>query len=136
MTLCFRCFSRTLTSVHNAILEDLCYPAEIVGKRTRVRLDGSHLIKVHLDKNQQTNVEHKVTTKPLSLSLSPALPFSLSCWLMQRRNIGSCPFSVFVMFPLLYYIDIHLVYKIEVVERTYHDTNIRHIDINFSDKVV
>ena len=53
-------FSRTLTSVHNAILDDLCYPAEIVGKRTRVRLDGSHLIKVQLDKNQQTNVEHKV----------------------------------------------------------------------------
>lgn len=52
--------SRTLTAVHNAILDDLCYPAEIVGKRTRVRLDGSHLIKVHLDKNQQTNVEHKV----------------------------------------------------------------------------
>lgn len=59
-------FSRTLTSVHNAILEDICYPAEIVGKRVRVRLDGSHLIKVHLDKNQQTNVEHKVSIIVLS----------------------------------------------------------------------
>ncbi|XP_067936107.1 small ribosomal subunit protein eS7-like [Watersipora subatra] len=57
-----RPYSRTLTSVHNAILDDLCYPAEIVGKRTRVRLDGSHLIKVQLDKNQQTNVEHKLDT--------------------------------------------------------------------------
>ena len=36
------------------------YPAEIVGKRTRVRLDGSRLHKIHLDKNQQTNIEHKV----------------------------------------------------------------------------
>ena len=53
-------FSRTLTSVHDAILEDVCFPAEIVGKRTRVKLDGSRLIKVHLDKNQQTNIEHKV----------------------------------------------------------------------------
>ncbi|XP_064383351.1 small ribosomal subunit protein eS7-like isoform X2 [Halichondria panicea] len=52
--------SRTLTAVHDAILEDLVYPAEIVGKRIRVRLDGSRLIKVHLDKNQQTNLEHKV----------------------------------------------------------------------------
>merc|ERR1712154_215440 len=35
--------SRTLTSVHDSILDDLCYPAEIVGKRTRVRLDSSRL---------------------------------------------------------------------------------------------
>jgi len=49
-----------LTAVYDAILEDLVYPAEIVGKRIRVRLDGSQLVKVHLDKNQQTNIEHKV----------------------------------------------------------------------------
>jgi len=53
-------FSRTLTSVYDAILEDLVYPVEIVGKRIRVKLDGSQLIKVHLDKNEQTNIEHKV----------------------------------------------------------------------------
>lgn len=57
-----RPMSRTLTAVHDAILEDLVYPAEIVGKRIRVRLDGSRLIKVHLDKAQQTNIEHKVET--------------------------------------------------------------------------
>merc|ERR1711976_944807 len=50
--------SRTLTAVHDNILEDLCYPAEIVGKRIRIKLDGSRLIKVHLDKTQQTTVEH------------------------------------------------------------------------------
>nr|ALS04584.1 40S ribosomal protein S7 [Pseudodiaptomus poplesia]ALS04762.1 40S ribosomal protein S7 [Pseudodiaptomus poplesia] len=54
--------SRTLTAVHNAILEDLVYPAEIVGKRIRIRLDGSRLFKVHLDKTQQTNIEHKTET--------------------------------------------------------------------------
>jgi len=54
--------SRTLTAVHEATLNDLVYPAEIVGKRTRVKQDGSRLIKVHLDKNQQTTVEHKVET--------------------------------------------------------------------------
>ena len=57
-----RPMSRTLVAVHNAILDDLVYPAEIVGKRTRIRLDGSRLFKVHLDKNQQTNIEHKMDT--------------------------------------------------------------------------
>lgn len=54
--------SRTLTAVHEATLNDLVYPAEIVGKRIRIKMDGSRLYKVHLDKNQQTNVEHKVET--------------------------------------------------------------------------
>merc|ERR1712042_264211 len=57
-----RPISRTLTAVHNAILDDLVYPAEIVGKRIRIRLDGSRLFKVHLDKTQQTNIEHKTDT--------------------------------------------------------------------------
>merc|ERR1711870_3696 len=54
--------SRTLQAVHSAILDDLVYPAEIVGKRIRIRLDGSRLFKVHLDKTQQTNIEHKTET--------------------------------------------------------------------------
>ncbi|KAJ8033081.1 40S ribosomal protein S7 [Holothuria leucospilota] len=54
--------SRTLTAVHDAILEDLVYPSEIVGKRIRVKLDGSRVIKVHLDKSQQNQVEHKTET--------------------------------------------------------------------------
>ena len=84
--------SRTLTAVHDSILEDLVYPAEIVGRRTRVRLDCTRLIKVyappppiavyssgevfpfsfhrHLDKNQQTNLEHKVSYGRAVLSSS------------------------------------------------------------------
>lgn len=54
--------SRTLTAVHEAILQDVVFPAEVVGKRTRVKLDGKQIIKVHLDKAQQTTVEHKVDT--------------------------------------------------------------------------
>ncbi|WKX88022.1 hypothetical protein Q1695_007994 [Nippostrongylus brasiliensis] len=54
--------SRTLTAVHEAWLDEMVFPAEVVGKRTRVKLDGKKLLKVHLDKAQQTNVEHKVDT--------------------------------------------------------------------------
>jgi len=54
--------SRTLQAVHNNILDDLVYPAEIVGKRIRIRQDGSRLFKIHLDKTQQTNIEHKTET--------------------------------------------------------------------------
>lgn len=51
--------------MYDAILEDLVFPAEIVGKRIRVKLDGKQIIKVHLDKTQQTNIEHKVRTRIL-----------------------------------------------------------------------
>merc|ERR1711915_376727 len=54
--------NRTLTAVHSAILDDLVFPAEIVGKRIRVKLDGSRMMKIFLDKAQQTQVEHKVET--------------------------------------------------------------------------
>ncbi|ELW57129.1 40S ribosomal protein S7 [Tupaia chinensis] len=39
--------SCTLTAMHDAILEDLVFPSEIVGRRTRLKLDSSRLVKVH-----------------------------------------------------------------------------------------
>lgn len=58
-------YSRTLTAVHDAILADIVFPAEIVGKRTRICLDGKRLFKIHLDRAFQTSIEHKVSTLKL-----------------------------------------------------------------------
>ncbi|KAL4838904.1 hypothetical protein H8958_001475, partial [Nasalis larvatus] len=51
--------SRAVTAEHDAILEDLVFPRKLI----RVKLDGSLLVKVHLDKAQQNNVEHKKKKK-------------------------------------------------------------------------
>ncbi|KAE9449447.1 hypothetical protein C3L33_18647, partial [Rhododendron williamsianum] len=54
--------SRTLTSVHEGMLEDVVYPAEIVGKRIRYRIDGSKIIKIYLDPKARNDTEYKLET--------------------------------------------------------------------------
>ncbi|KAL8091388.1 hypothetical protein AgCh_033847 [Apium graveolens] len=54
--------SRTLTAVHEAMLEDVVHPAEIVGKRIRYRFDGSKIIKIYLDPKARNDTEYKLET--------------------------------------------------------------------------
>ncbi|KAI9843767.1 MAG: 40S ribosomal protein [Sclerophora amabilis] len=54
--------SRTLTAVHEAILTDLVFPVEIVGKRTRTREDGSKIMKVVLDEKERGGVDYRLDT--------------------------------------------------------------------------
>jgi len=54
--------SRTLSSVHSAILDDIVYPTQIVAKRTRFRNDGSRTLKVYLDPKDIKEVDYKLKT--------------------------------------------------------------------------
>ncbi|KAF2757916.1 ribosomal protein S7e [Pseudovirgaria hyperparasitica] len=54
--------SRTLTAVHDAILHDLVYPVEIVGKRLRTREDGSKILKIVLDEKERGGVDYRLDT--------------------------------------------------------------------------
>uniref|UniRef100_A0A0D9WFD1 40S ribosomal protein S7 n=1 Tax=Leersia perrieri TaxID=77586 RepID=A0A0D9WFD1_9ORYZ len=54
--------TRTLTAVHDGILEDVVYPAEIVGKRVRYHLDGRKIMKIFLDPKERNNTEYKLDT--------------------------------------------------------------------------
>ena len=52
-----RPYSRTLTNVRENLLNELLLPGNIISDRTRVRLDGSLIRKVVLDKSEQHFLE-------------------------------------------------------------------------------
>jgi len=52
-----RPFSRTLTNVQEAVLTELLLPAVVISDRVRVRLDGSQVRKVVVDKAEEHFLE-------------------------------------------------------------------------------
>jgi small subunit ribosomal protein S7e len=52
--------SRTLTAVHDAMLEDLVFPTEIVGKRIRYQVGGGKLYKILLDSKDIDTLDYKL----------------------------------------------------------------------------
>jgi len=54
--------SRTLTAVQDAILDDIVFPTEIEGKRTRCKVDGSKVLRIKLNDKDKANVETRVDT--------------------------------------------------------------------------
>ncbi|KAF1743789.1 hypothetical protein MXB_2650 [Myxobolus squamalis] len=55
-----RPFRRTVTGVHQSMLEDLVYPSEIMGKRTLYRPNSSKLIKIFLDLQKKEEFEGRL----------------------------------------------------------------------------
>lgn len=52
--------SRTLTAVHDAILDDMVYPVEVTGKRIRVKTDGTKQHKIILDSKDEQAVQDRI----------------------------------------------------------------------------
>jgi small subunit ribosomal protein S7e len=52
--------SRTLSSVYDSILDDLVLPGVIIGKNTRVRLDGTRYTKITLDRADEPFLRDRV----------------------------------------------------------------------------
>lgn len=54
--------SRTLTAVHEKILDDLVYPTEITGKRVKYLVGGNKIAKVLLDTKDANTIDTKLET--------------------------------------------------------------------------
>ena len=52
--------SRTLTAVHDKVLEDMVFPTEIVGKRVRYLVGGNKIQKVLLDSKDVQQIDYKL----------------------------------------------------------------------------
>lgn len=52
--------SQTASAVNSSILDDLIYPADVVARRWRARVDGSQVAKVYLDSRDRKKMEGRL----------------------------------------------------------------------------
>jgi len=79
--------SRTLTNVHERILEDLVFPTEIVGKRTRVSVDGSKLLKVYVANFTWNKMECNLSHSILDSKDATSLEYKLDSFSSVYRRL-------------------------------------------------
>lgn len=91
--------SRSLKAVQEALLDDLVYPTDITGKRIRVKVDGSRMLKVHLNPKDQTHLEGKLET---FRSVYKRLTSKVCIPLLPSRLLHTCFLTTVIcrMFPL------------------------------------
>ncbi len=89
--------SRTLSDVCDAVLGDLVAPAQITGRRMRVRLNGTHLYKVHLNDGSRdfledkveviTQIYHALTNRKIALEFRRTMNFARTPAQKRKRKV-------------------------------------------------
>ena len=89
--------SRTLTDVCDAILEDLLTPGQIIGRRMRVRLNGTHLYKIHVSDDSKpylqdkvetiTQIYHALTNRKIAIEFRAELNFAKVPLIKRKKRV-------------------------------------------------
>ena len=89
--------SRTLSDVCDAVLGDLVAPAQVIGRRMRVRLNGTHLYKIHLNESSReyledkveviTQIYHALTNRKIAIEFRRGMNFARTPAQKRRKKV-------------------------------------------------